>query len=56
MSPLTSLRPRSGPRKCARALAALRQMAAHYTHTRPDKLERMAAAVGRATEPEKGTR
>ena len=29
------------------------EMAAHYTHTRPDELERMAEAVGRATEPEK---
>jgi len=29
-------------------------MAAHYTHTRPDELERMAKAVGCATEPKKG--
>jgi len=30
------------------------EMAAHYTHTRPDELERMAEAVGRATEPKNG--
>ena len=32
------------------------EMAAHYTHTRPDELERMAEAVGHATEPKTGER
>ena len=32
------------------------EMAAHYTHTRPEELERMAEAVGRATEPKKDKR
>ena len=33
------------------ARAALRLVAAHHTHTRPDELERMVEAVRRATEP-----